>query len=89
MTTHDTPEAVPGGPYMNEDGDWWVPVEGIPFKKARAMVVACLCDVPRLAYLGKVMQYLDSEHEFGCCSDDPCPFSRYVLAYHFEERRDD
>jgi hypothetical protein len=78
---------VPEGPYMNEDGDWWVPVEGIAFRKARELVLGCLYDVPRLAYLGKEMQWLDSEHEFGCI--DPCPSNRRVLAYHFEERRDD
>ena len=87
MTTDD--KAAPEGPYMNEDGDWWVPVEGIPFKKARALVVALLDDDCRLAYLGKERQWLDSEHEAGCCSDDPCPSNLHVLAWHFEERRDD
>ncbi len=85
----DTPEAVPEGPYCNDAGDWWVPVAGIPFKEARALVVGCQYD-GRLAYLGKEMQWLDSEHE-GHDGDDgeDCQSNRYVLAYHFEERRDD
>jgi hypothetical protein len=89
MTTRDTPEAAPEGPYCNDDGEWWVPVEGIPFKKARALVLGCAYD-GRLAYLGKEMQWLDSEHE-GHDGDDgeDCPSNRYVLAYHFEERCDD
>lgn len=83
---------------MNEDGDWWVPVEGIPFKKARELVLSCLDApiVPRLAYIGKEMQWLDSEHEghYGDDSEDgpeseACPSNRYVLAYHFEERGND
>src|ERR1035437_860612 len=45
MTTRDTPEA-PEGPYCNDDGDWWVPVEGIPFQKARTLGVEGLDDVP-------------------------------------------
>ena len=75
------------GPYMNEDGDWWVPVEGIPFKRARALVVGCLYDVPRLAYLGKMMGWMDNEHE-GYCEHD-CPSNRYTLVYHFQERGND
>jgi hypothetical protein len=79
---------IPEGPYCNDDGDWYVPVEGNSFKKARALVVSCLYDVPRLAYLGKKTVWMDSEHEAGC-DKETCPFNRYALAYHFEERRDD
>jgi len=79
---------APEGPYMNEDGDWWVPIEGIPFKKARALVVGCLDDDFPLAYIGKEMAWLDSEHEAYCDADE-CPSNRHVLAWHFEERRRD
>jgi len=71
------------GPYMNEDGDWWVPAT-VPFREARALVVGCLGDVPRLAYLGKSMAWLDSAHEGGC--GDECKTRVRQLAYHFEER---
>lgn len=87
--TPDDSKAAPEGPYMNDDGDWWVPVEGIPFLKARALVVALLDDDCRLAYLGKERQWLDSEHEGHYPDDGRCPSNRYVLAWHFEERRDD
>lgn len=80
---------APEGPYMNEDGDWWVPVEGIPFKRARALVVSCLDDDFPLAYLGKERQWLDSEHEGHDDEEARCPSRRHVLAYHFEERRRD
>ena len=75
---------------MNEEGDWWVPVEGVPFRKARALVASCLDDDIPLAYLSRERQWLDSEHE-GHDGDDArrCPSNRYVLAYHFEERRHD
>ena len=72
------------GPYMNEDGDWWVPVEGVPFRKARAEVVSCLqFGVPeegRLAYLGKEMAWLGGEDAYDTAHQE------HVLAYHFEER---
>lgn len=72
---------------MNEDGDWWVPVEGVPFREARALIVSCLADDFPLAYLGKQVVWLDSEHESGCETD--CPTNRHVNAYHFEERHRD
>jgi len=81
---------IPEGPYCNDDGDWWVPAEGISFKKARALVVGCLrYSIPedgRLAYLGKENQWLDTDHE-GYCGPD-CKTNLRVLAYHFEERSD-
>ena len=83
--------STPEGPYMNGDGDWWVPVEGIPLSKARSLVVSCLSysipDDGRLSYEGKEMQWLDSEHE-GHDDTGDCPSNRRVLAWHFEERRD-
>lgn len=82
--------STPIGPYMNEDGDWWVPVDAASFKQARREIVSCLYytipDEGRLAYLGKTMAWLDSDHEGGCDTD--CPSNRHVLAYHFEERGD-
>jgi hypothetical protein len=77
------------GPYMNESGDWWVPVEAASFRKARREVVMCLDytipDDGTLRYAGKSMAWLDSEHEAGC--DNDCPTNRHVLAFHFEENR--
>ena len=73
------------GPYMNEDGDWWVPVVGVSYRKARSLVRDCLDDDFPLAYRGKEMAWLDSEHE-GYCGTD-CSSNRHLLAYHFEERR--
>ena len=79
------------GPYCNEDGDWWVPVAGVPFKKARELVLSCIqYDIPSegaLAYRGKETVWLDSEHE-GYCGDE-CETNRNLLAYHFEEHQKD
>ena len=81
-------EAVPEGPYCNDDGDWWVPVEGIPFKKARELVVGCLDysipDDGTLIYRGKEMAWLDDEHEGHYEGDDECPSNRHALAWRFE-----
>jgi len=80
---------TPIGPYMNDDGDWWVPVDAASFRQARHEVVSCLqYSVPsdgHLAYIGKEKVWLDAEHEG---HDDPagCEASYHVLAYHFEER---
>jgi hypothetical protein len=72
------------GPYMNGDGDWWVPVEAAGFKAARREIVSCLQYlVPEegtLVYIGKEMAWLGGEGE------EEDPDSHYVLAYHFEER---
>lgn len=77
---------VPIGPYMNEDGDWWVPAT-VPFRRARAEIVSCVqYSIPEegtLRYEGKQMQWLDSEHE-GYCGED-CPMNRHVEAWHFVE----
>lgn len=78
------------GPYMNEDGDWWVPVEGHSLAQARALVLGCLYySIPsegRLAYLGREMAWLDSEHDPDSCGED-CESNRRLLAWHFEERQ--
>lgn len=78
------------GPYMNESGDWWVPVDLASFREARREVVMCLdYTIPEdgtLRYVGKTMAALDSEHEFGC-TEGECPTTRRMLAYHFEENR--
>lgn len=80
---------TPIGPYMNEDGDWWVPVDAAAFREARAKVVGCLVyDIPEdgtLVYLGRVHAWLDSEHEYGC--DEDCPTVHRVEAWHFRENR--
>jgi len=81
------------GPYMNEDGDWWVAVEDVPsFVAARNTVLDCLdYEVPddgTLRYKGKrVTTVCDAHpaHEVGPECDATC--SRRVLAYHFEEHR--
>lgn len=78
---------TPIGPYMNEDGDWWVPVDAASFRTARAEIVSCIqFSIPgegTLKYRGKETVWLDSEHE-GYCGDE-CPTNRHVLAWHFEE----
>lgn len=77
------------GPYMNEDGDWWVAVEDVAsFREARAEVVGCLSytipDDGTLLYRGKSTVRLDDGHDFHC-DDDDCPSTRTTLAYHFQE----
>lgn len=80
-------ELVPVGPYMNEDGVWWVPTDGHSYHEARHEVVSCIqYAIPEegtLRYKGKEMAWLDSEHEGWC--DYDCPTNRHVLAYRFEE----
>ena len=80
------------GPYMNEDGDWWVEVEGKSFAEARREIVMCLSyDIPddgTLVYKGKERSRLCDEHtgeDVGPMCNATC--SRNVLAYHFEENR--
>lgn len=82
------------GPYMNEDGDWWVAVEDAGFRAARAEVLSCLSyDVPfdgTLLYKGRTRTTLcdgayDPEHEVGASCDDSC--RRDVEAWHFVENR--
>lgn len=81
------------GPYMNDDGDWWVPVDDVKsFREARNTVVNCLSyDIPEdgtLIYKGKFKTTVDDEHtadEIGPCCNATC--SRNVLAYHFVENR--
>ncbi len=71
------------GPYMNEDGDWWVPVDGISFAKARAEIVSCLqYSVPEdgtLIYRGKEMAWLGGEDAFDT------EHQEHILAWHFQE----
>jgi hypothetical protein len=88
------------GPYMNEDGDWWVAVEDVTsFREARAVVVACLSyDIPEdgtLRYRGQTRtsccEAPAGEHTDAMGNLDPanCDATcrRDVLAYHFEENR--
>ena len=79
-----------GGPYMNEDGDWWVAVEDMSFREARKTIINCLYyDVPhdgRLAYLGKETTTLCDVPDHIVGPDCSAVCARRVLAYHFEER---
>jgi hypothetical protein len=74
---------MPIGPYMNEDGDWWVPVESASFKQARAEIVSHLqYSIPEggtLIYRGKEMAWLGGEDTYDRDNQE------YVLAWHFEE----
>ena len=77
------------GPFLNEDGDWWVPAT-IPYLKARNLVEGCLSyDIPfegTLVYKGKVKTNLCYEmHEDPAECNATC--SRGTLAYHWEENR--
>lgn len=91
---------MPRGPYMNEDGDWWVAVEDVAsFALARNHVLMHLdYDVPEdgtLRYTGKEWTSLceapAGEHTDSLGGLDPanCDATcrRDVLAYHFEENR--
>jgi hypothetical protein len=78
------------GPYMNDDGDWWVAVEDASFREARAAILGCLSyGIPEdgtLVYKGKhVTMLCDGCHEVGPECNPTC--SRRVLAYHFVENR--
>lgn len=81
------------GPYMNDDGDWWVAVEDATFREARNEIVSCLSyDIPEdgtLRYVGKSRTNLcDSpagEHEVGPSCSAEC--QRDVMAWHFVENR--
>ena len=77
------------GPYMNEDGDWWVAVEDASFREARAAILDCIgYDVPEdgtLRYEGKDRTRLCDapvgDHEVGADCNETC--RRDALAYHF------
>lgn len=88
------------GPYMNEDGDWWVAVEDVvSFRQARDEVLICLSyDVPSegtLHYRGKVRTSVCDapygEHSSPGGGVDPANCEdtcrKNILAYHFEEHR--
>jgi len=88
------------GPYMNDDGDWWVAVEDVKsFREARNTVVGCLSyEIPEdgtLVYKGKERTRLcdapAGEHQdvYGNLDPANCDNTcrRDVLAYHFEENR--
>lgn len=72
------------GPYCNEEGDWWVPVESLGYIAARQLVKADMYDAANLlVYVGREMTWLDTEHESGC--GDDCPSRHHVPAWHFRE----
>ena len=78
---------------MNDDGDWWVPVEDVKsFKEARKKITDCLSyEIPEdgtLRYIGKEINIVCDKH-----TADEIPYfcnkacSRKVLCYHFLENR--
>ena len=72
--------SVDEGPYMNEDGDWWVPVT-VPYLEARKLVKGCAYS-NRLSYKGRESVLLDPCHEAG---DGECDVAATVVAWHFFE----
>jgi len=88
------------GPYLNEDGDWYVAVEDVSsFREARHAVAICLSyDIPEdgtLRYVGKTRTRLcdapAGEHDDPLGGLDPANCDetcrRDVLAYQFQENR--
>ena len=84
------------GPYMNEDGDWWVPVEAegahVSQRWAREVILGCLSyDIPEdgtLVYKGKVRTLICTAHpahDVGPDCDSEC--SVLTEAWHFVENR--
>lgn len=91
---------APRGPYMNEDGDWWVAVEDVAsFREARRRVVMHLdYEIPNygtLIYEGKERTSLcdapAGEHSDPLGGIDPanCDATcrRDILAFRFRENR--
>lgn len=70
------------GPYMNDDGDWWVRTDEASFREARAAIVGCLSySIPEdgtLLYKGRVITWLTDDE-----GDDPVHYE----AWHFVENR--
>lgn len=72
------------GPFCNESGDWWVPVDAEPNRMRAAHIVRqCMDDSSSVVYVGREMANL-TPHETGCDCGDDC--ERPVMAWHFEER---
>lgn len=89
MTTTAAAPIDPG-PYCNEDGDWWVPVEAIPNRmKAHHAVRMVVDSDAKVRYVGLSRAcWFDMEHEDVCSEDDdgnrpPCVI--LADAWHFEE----
>ncbi len=71
------------GPYCNEDGDWWVPVEAIHNRmKAAHEVRMCADPLAVIRYEGMVTTNL-TPHDIGCDCGKDCV--RPVVAWHFTE----
>lgn len=72
------------GPYMNEDGEWWVPTASLGYLAARRLVKEHLYDAEMsvLRYLGRETVSLDPCHAAG---DGPCDVAETVEAWHFLE----
>lgn len=72
------------GPYLNESGDYWYPVDEWSWNKARqhvAHMVRYDCgDWVRTRYLGKAMAGLHDHEDYEGCEDEGCQ----RMAYHFE-----
>lgn len=83
--------AIDAGPYMNEDGDWWVPVSAMHYLEARRYVKQHLYGEPedtRLIYRGRETVALDTAHAAFDCEPDECESTYRVEAWHFfEEER--
>lgn len=78
------------GPYMNEDGDWWVPTS-VSFRRAKLLVRGCVDERDsRIVFKGT--QRVDNhEHESSGWVDEIClpnECHRDVECWHFfEEER--
>lgn len=76
------------GPYMNEDGDWWVAVADAPYLEARRYVKqhVDLTDDYKLVYEGRETVWLCATE--GCettVKEEHDPACRQVPAWHFRE----
>lgn len=74
------------GPFLNDMGDWWVPVDVVPnYVKARALVLQHIEHPTKVQFVGKEMARL-TDHEFSCDGvhrDGTC--FRDVESWHFQD----
>jgi hypothetical protein len=81
------------GPYMNEDGDWWIAAEDGTQEEAREHIAMCASN--SIEFVGIDDGTRMSEHELGdmdcpghgCSLPQPC--FRVGPAYHFREVEED
>ena len=83
--------AEPRGPFMNEDGDWWVAVDEATQDEALRLVAACAYGPVEFVAIEDDVRM--SDHEIGdgdCPGGDACtlpqPCARNGRAYHFREQ---